>query len=123
MSFSSFCSLIFISQAVADSMISKEFGEIQITPFSEFNFVVSIALDENACLLKDRFSLLSVFEITLVINPAINFEETLGAILLALKVFEKTIRLESSASSAIILAVDPASSLEIFGKESIDEVP
>ena len=93
MSLSSFCSLIFISQAVAALMISKEFGEIQITPFSEFNFVVSIALDENACLLKDRFSLLSVFEITLVINQAINFEETLGAILLALKVFEKTIRL------------------------------
>ena len=63
-----------------------------------FNLTASIAFDENDCLLKTGSLVLSKLDIILVIIPALSFAETLGAILLALNVFEKTINLESCAS-------------------------
>ena len=64
----------------------------------------------------------SNLDIILVIIPALSFAETLGAILLALNVFEKTINLESCACSLIISATDFPSLFEIFGYDSTDEI-
>jgi hypothetical protein len=83
-------------------------GEIVITPQLDFKRIDSIALDEKDCLLTEIFSRSLISEITFVINPAFSFTETLGAILLALNVFEKIMRLLFS-DSFLIMAATPFS--------------
>mgnify|MGYP003326285121 CR=1 FL=1 len=80
-----------------------------------FNFTVSIAFEENDCLLNVGLFTSSKFEITLDTSPADNFADTLGAILLALKVLEKIIKLASCECSFITSATDLQSLFEIFG--------
>jgi hypothetical protein len=98
-------------------------GEIVITPQLDFNRIDSIALDEKDCLLTEIFSKSLISEITFVIKPAFNFTETLGAILLALNVFEKIVRLLFSDSFLIIAATPFSLFFLTFGYETIVFAP
>ena len=80
-------------------------------------------MDEKACLWKVKLLEFKIFEITLLSNPAFNFEDSLGAIILAEKVFEKIIALDSFAWLAKAIEEFLLSLFVIFEYENIFETP
>ena len=74
-----------------------------------------MAFDENDCFFTHTLDESSIYDITLVMIPAFNFDEILGAIILALKVLEKITISTPSDSFSILRATDFPSFFRILG--------